>query len=156
MRAFCIVYMVLLTLLLLTADPTRVIGVHGRLPWLLQALAPYAHALGFLVLAVLALRTRWPTPRWGIVLILVLYGGMTEIAQGFLPPRTADWMDWLHDLAGIAVGAALCWAVALLAGALARSARSRDRVSSIPSDDWEVLRKVMSRPAATDEQSWWS
>jgi len=63
LRVVCIGYFVFLTLLLLTADPSRLIGVHGDLPWALQTLLPAAHAISFLVLAVLALMPRWPVPR---------------------------------------------------------------------------------------------
>ena len=79
---------------------------------------PVAHLLSFSVLAVLALMARWPVPRWAIVVLMAAYGGMTEIVQGFFPPRTPEWLDWLQDLAGIAVGAALCWIVALAARAV--------------------------------------
>ena len=61
--------------------------------------------ISFSVLAVLALMTRWPVPRWGIVLILAIYGGMTEIIQRFTClTRTPRWTDWFQDLIGIAVG----------------------------------------------------
>ena len=96
MRAVCIAYLVFLTLLLLSEDPTRVIGLHGRMPWILQVLMPYAHVLSFAVLAVLALGVRWPVPRWGIVLMMAVYGGLTEILQGFTAhrhPRLADWLQ---------------------------------------------------------------
>jgi len=150
-RAAAIVYLVFLTLLLLTADPARLVGWDSRL--LLQSLQPWAHLLGFLTMAVLALSARWPLPRWGVVLILALYAGMTEIVQGLLPPRVREWQDWLMDLAGIAIGTVLCWTAALLAGVISRS-RRRARRPPVPSDQWEVLQKVMSRPAV-DGQSWW-
>jgi hypothetical protein len=120
LRLVCVGYVVFLTLLLLTGAPSRLIGFEGDLPWALQALLPAAHAISFLVLAVLALTPRWPVPRWGIVLILAIYGGMTEIFQGFLPPRTPEWMDWFQDLGGIAAGTALCWALTILFHFLAR------------------------------------
>ncbi len=149
-RAISIAYLVFMTLLLLTADPTRLIGLHG-LP-LLRLLMPWAHLLSFLALAVLALSVRWPVPRWGVVLILVLYAGMTEISQSFVPKRTGEWKDWFMNLAGIAVGTAICWTAVLLTGAIMKARRRR--CPAIPSDQWEVLQKVMSRPAAGGE-SWW-
>jgi len=115
-------------------------------------LMPWAHLLGFLTLAALALSVRWPAPRWSVVLMLVLYAGMTEIAQGFVPKRTGEWKDWFMDLAGIAVGTAICWTAALLTGAIVKARRRR--CPATPSDQWEVLQKVMSRPAAGGE-SWW-
>jgi VanZ family protein len=110
LRVVCIGYAVFLTLLLLTSEPSRLIGVHGSLPWVLQKIEPAAHAISFLMLAVLVLAPRWPLPRWSIVLILIMYGGMTEIVQGFVPHRTPDWMDWAQDVGGVAAGAAICWA----------------------------------------------
>ena len=114
MRIACLGYVVFLSLLLLTADPKLVIGVRGELPWILETLMPWAHLLSFSVLAVLMLLARWPMPRWSVVLILAVYGGATEIIQGFVPPRTPEWMDWFQDVSGVAVGAALCWIVVLL------------------------------------------
>ena len=102
MRIVCIGYVVLLTMLLFTSDPTRLIGLGEELPRVLRIVLPAAHVISFFVLAVLALIPRWHVPRWQIVLILAIYGGMTEITQGFLPPRAAEWMDWCQDLAGIA------------------------------------------------------
>jgi hypothetical protein len=154
MRTLCIGYMVFLTMLLLSADPARMICMSSGLPWLLQTLLPAAHFLSFLVLAILVLSTRWPVPRWGIVLTLMLYAGMTEILQGFFPPRTPEWMDWIQDLSGIAVGTAFCWTFVLVAGMLSRPGQVRRDFSSTPSDDWEVMQKVVYRSVVV-EQSWW-
>jgi hypothetical protein len=148
LRVVCIGYVVFLTLLLLTADPARVIGVRGDLPWLLRKLLPEAHSIGFLVLAVLALAPRWPLPRWCIVLLLAIYGGMTEIVQGFVPSRTPEWLDWFQDLGGIAAGAAFCWLVAML---LNRWMRRRTRLTTGGADDWAVLRKIVLDPAPDDK-----
>ena len=139
-RAVSVAYLAFLTLLLLTADPSRLIGCGGGLPWLLRSLMPVAHLLSFFMLAVLALSARWPAPAWGIVLVLSLYGGMTEITQGFLPPRTPRWTDWFQDVAGIAVGAALCWGGALLAGAWAARRQPAAELAGPPdgTDDWET------------------
>jgi len=154
MRALSIGYLVFLTFLLLSKDPARVICMSDGLPWLLQVLLPAAHFLSFGVLAVLVLGTRWPMPRWGIVLTLMLYGGMTEILQGFVPPRTPAWMDWFQDLLGIVAGTAFCWTAALMTGKLSKSQRSRRVGSSNPSADWEVMQKVVCRSVAV-EPSWW-
>jgi hypothetical protein len=140
--------------LLLASDPSRWIGVHGNLPYLLRMLLPVAHGLSFFVLAVLALAARWPVPRWGIVLFLMIYGGATEIIQSLVPSRMSDWLDWLQDIGGIAVGAALCWGVASLIGLLLRIRRSRHCDNSCPADGSEIVNKVMRRSAA-GEQSWW-
>lgn len=37
---------------------------------------------------------------------LLLYGGMIELAQTQLPPRSGEWLDLLADAAGIAIGLA--------------------------------------------------
>jgi hypothetical protein len=155
MRVACIAYLVLLTLLLLWPNPNHVIGVHGELPWILRVLMPYDHVLSFAVLAILALSVRWPVPRWGIVLMAAAYGGMTEILQGYTHrhPRLAD---WFHDLVGVAVGTVLCWTAAQLAGSLTKLRRRRNFGSARAScDQWQVLREVLSHPAA-GERSWWS
>jgi VanZ family protein len=154
MRALSIGYLVFLTILLLSADPARVICMPSGLPWLLKVLLPAAHFLSFLMLAVLVLSTRWPVPRWAIVLTLMLYAGMTEIIQGFFPPRTPELMDWIQDLSGIAVGTACCWAAAVIMSKLLGSRRSRREMSSRPSDDWEALQKVVYRSVVV-EPSWW-
>jgi hypothetical protein len=157
-RAVCIAYLVFLTLLLLSDDPKRVIGFHEDLPWILRALMPSAHVLSFAVLAVLMTGIRWPVPRWGMVLAMAAYGGLTELLQGWhriTPHRTADWTDWFQDLGGIALGTALCWTAALAAGRFTRLRRGRAGGSSpASSNEWEVLQEVLSRPAV-GEQSWW-
>jgi hypothetical protein len=103
-------YLAYLTALLWTADPSQLIG--GRVPGFLQTVMFMAHTLAFSVLAVLALSVRWPAPRWLVIVLLAGYGGLTEIVQGFLPPRTPKWADWCQDLLGIAIGATLCWIAA--------------------------------------------
>ena len=97
MRIVCIGYVVFLTMLLLTSDPARLIGFREELPWVLRTMLPVAHAVSFFVLAVVALMTRWPAPRWAIVLILAIYGGTTEAAQGLTLTRTPRWTDWCQD-----------------------------------------------------------
>jgi hypothetical protein len=146
LRVICVGYVAFLTLLLLSSDPSRLIGVHGDLPWLLRAMLPAAHLISFLVLATLALAPRWPVPRWVIVLILAIYGGMTEITQGFLPPRTPEWTDWIQDLGGIAVGTAFCWGLAVLAAAFSRPNSS---------DDLEALQTAVRSPTP-GKNSWWA
>jgi hypothetical protein len=154
MRTLCIGYLIFLTFLLLSSNPERVICMSHGLPWILRTLLPEAHFLSFLVLAVLVLITRWPMPRWAIVPTLIVYGGLTEILQGFNPARTADWMDWFQDLLGIAVGTAICWMASLLAGLLSRNRRNRRDCSSEASDDWKNMQKVVVRSVVA-EPSWW-
>jgi VanZ family protein len=154
MRVVCVGYCVFLTLLLLTSDPSRWIGVQGGLPRILQVMLPIAHAISFLVLAVLALMTRWPIPRWSIVLVLVVYAGMTEIIQGRVPHRTPEWSDWLQDLVGIGLGVACCWGVAMLVGAFAEARRRPEHPPPAP-DEWTVIRRLLQR-SSMGERSWWN
>ncbi len=114
MRIACLAYIVFLSLLLLSPNPARVIGVSGELPWALRTLMPCAHLLSFSVLAVVMFLARWPLPRWSVVLLLAAYGGATEIIQGFVPPRTPRWTDWFQDVGGVAVGMTVCAAAVLL------------------------------------------
>jgi VanZ family protein len=69
---------------------------------------PLAHLMSFCLLSILTLAARWPIPRWALIVFLLAYGGTTEIAQSFLPPRSAEWTDWFQDIVGIAIGAVLC------------------------------------------------
>jgi VanZ family protein len=154
MRLVCIGYFVFLTLLLLTTDPARLVGAQGGLPRILQAMLPLAHAISFLMLAVLALVTRWPVPRWSVVLALAIYGGMTEIIQNWVH-RTPEWIDWCQDLAGIALGTACCWGVATLVAALIGARQTEKRVKPAPSMEWTVIRKLLQRSVASD-RSWWN
>jgi hypothetical protein len=135
LRVVCIGYVVFLTLLLLSANPSRLLGIHGDLPRALRAVLPVAHVVSFWVLAMLALAPRWPVPRWGIVLILAVYGGMTEIIQGFMPSRTPEWMDWFQDLGGIVAGAAICWAIATLVALRAQPQCGQEQLIADSSDN---------------------
>lgn len=150
MRAACLSYLIFLTALLLVADPMWFIGVRGEAPGLLHQLMPAAHLLSFWALATLALVARWPIPRWAVVLLLVLYGAMTEIAQSTLPPRTAERNDWFQDVAGIALGAVLCWIVAVVI----QRKMLRRCVSIQASDGLEMVPSVA--PCRTVRgRSWW-
>ena len=152
MKTLCIAYLIFLTALLLTADPSSMIGIKGGTPLVLRSLMPYAHLLSFSVLAVLALVARWPVPRWTLVILLVVYSGTTEVAQSFLPPRAAEWLDWLQNLGGIAIGVAVCWSLSTV-GRLVGLREDNDQKSP-PSNEWEVVHRVMSRPRV-GEESWW-
>lgn len=104
MRTAFVVYLIALTVLLLTRDPMKVVRVQ---PLLLRLLSPVAHLLSFLGLGLLALATRWPLAPWVVVLSLAAYGGGTEILQGFVAGRTPELVDWLQDVAGIAMSVAV-------------------------------------------------
>jgi hypothetical protein len=155
MRVVCLGYLLFLTLLLLVSDPMGMVSARGPMLAFLQHLMPMAHMLSFGVLAMLGLAARWPIPRWGIAVLLVFYAGMTEIAQSLLPPRTAELQDWLQDLAGIILGAVLCWIIALMVGALLKPKIREQGCSSLSvSDHLEIARNVLSRSAPRGE-SWW-
>ena len=153
-KVLCIAYLLYLTGLLLSPQPERLVG--GELPGFLHALMPAAHFLSFLVLAVLALSTRWPAPRWAVLVLMAAYGGMTEILQGFVPFRTPDWMDWFQDLAGIGVGAGLCWTAAMIAGRRMKlRVEWNRRGSPAAPDQWQALPNAGSQTVGGG-QSWWS
>lgn len=151
-RVIAIAYLIFITVLLLTADPTRLVGFNGWLLPLLQALMPWAHLLSFLTLSVLVVSTRWPVPRWCVVLLLIVYATTVELAQSLVPKRTMEWNDWLFNMVGIAAAVAFCWTAATLAGAIA--SRRRRRCSALPTDEWEIFYMAMSRPNA-ETRSWW-
>ncbi len=151
-RVASIAYLIFITLLLLTGDPARLIGLNGRFFPLLRVLMPWAHLLSFLTLSILVLSTRWPAPRWIVVLLLVVYAAAIELAQSLVPQRTVEWQDWLMNMAGIAVATVLCWAGASLAGAIAL--RRRRRCQAVPANEWDIMHRAMNRPGAR-AQSWW-
>jgi VanZ family protein len=110
LKILCVAYAVFLTALLLVANPNAMIGSpRGTLKTLLDHLLPAAHLLSFCVLTVLVLVARWPLPRWFLIALLIIYGGTTEIAQSFLPPRTPDWNDWFQDVGGVLAGIGCYW-----------------------------------------------
>ncbi len=154
-RTLFFLYLIFLTVLLLVADPMRWASSRENVSGFLRMIVPVAHLVSFLVLAVLALIARWPIPRWSIALFLVVYAGMTEVLQSCLPPRRAEWGDWFQDLGGIAIGAALCWIIAIATG-MCTGKRMRPRNTGGPrvAEEWEVVRNVMSRPPIRDE-TWW-
>jgi hypothetical protein len=140
MRFVFICYMVYLTALLWTKDPSQLIG--GQVPGFLEAIMFMAHTLAFMVLAMLAFLACWPAPHRLIVVLLAAYGGMTEIVQGFLPPRTPKWTDWCQDLLGIGIGAALCWIAAIAARAVMKSRQGWEQGVCPAPAEVEVLQNV--------------
>lgn len=67
------------------------------------------HLLAFALLALLADGAFGPAGRARLASAvgLALYGAAIEALQSQLPPRSAEWADWLADLLGIAAGLAL-------------------------------------------------
>jgi len=42
-----------------------------------------------------------------VAVLMLTYGGLIEILQGFLPPRQSEWKDFGVDLLGVALGLVL-------------------------------------------------
>ena len=42
-----------------------------------------------------------------VALLMLAYGGLIEIIQGYLPPRQSEWKDFGVDLVGVALGLVL-------------------------------------------------
>jgi VanZ family protein len=74
------------------------------------------HLLAFASLAFTAVWACWPRPRqwWLLVVVMLAYGVGIEIAQSFLPPRSADAADVLADGIGIALGLLAAWPFVVL------------------------------------------
>jgi VanZ family protein len=65
------------------------------------------HAMGFATLA-LAGRLAYPKALRGVVLGLLIYGALIELAQSATGWRYGDVQDWLADAIGVVVGLAPC------------------------------------------------
>ena len=64
------------------------------------------HFATYAVLAMLAARLRLPRLRYVVLLhVLVLYGGVLEFAQSFVPGRHMSGLDFLANTLGIVAGA---------------------------------------------------
>lgn len=71
------------------------------------------HLLGF---AALATTGMWMLPvraraQAGLLLGLILFGGLIEVLQTFIPHRQGDVWDWLADAIGVGLGAVVGYAV---------------------------------------------
>lgn len=75
------------------------------------------HLLAFAALAFTGVWAQWRLPRqWPVLVVALLaYGAGIEVAQSFLPPRSADAADVLADGLGIALGLLLAWPLTWLA-----------------------------------------
>lgn len=76
------------------------------------------HALGFTVLAMVGLGA-YPAVALRVLLGLLLLGVGIECVQALTGWRQGDWMDWLADAIGVALG----WAAMLAAARIRRSTR---------------------------------
>lgn len=61
------------------------------------------HAVAFAMLAALG-ALGFAHARVRIALALLAYGALIEVLQSFTPTRTAEWLDLLADVLGIAAG----------------------------------------------------
>jgi VanZ family protein len=67
------------------------------------------HLLAFACLAIVSVMAHWQSPKqwWQLASVLLLYAIGIELAQHFLPPRSADWLDVVADMTGAAAGLGL-------------------------------------------------
>jgi VanZ family protein len=107
-QALLVALLVVITYLALVPDPPKTVSTGWD---------KSNHALAFAALAFAGVWARWPRPRqWGwLVVALLAYGVGIEIAQHFLPPRSADAQDVLADAVGIALGLLVAWPVTAIA-----------------------------------------
>jgi len=97
-----------LTLLLLAPNPLALFGLgHSGL----HVPNRGVHFSFFCVLGLLAMfaRPRRLAPGWTLA-ILLAYGLTVETLQVFVPPRTVEFLDYLENITGVLLGAALWWA----------------------------------------------
>jgi VanZ family protein len=84
-------------------------------PWFAQA-DKVEHALCFAALAIVGLRAGYRS-MIRLAIGLLSLGAAVEIAQGlFTTTRSAEWLDWFADGAGIALGLAIWRAAARSSG----------------------------------------
>lgn len=74
-----------------------------QLPQALSFWDKAQHALGFAALAISGLLA-YPARTWRFGLGLVLLGVGIELAQAWSGWRHGDWLDWLADCVGLALG----------------------------------------------------
>src|SRR5688572_2020814 len=69
-----------------------------------------SHVVAFAGLAILLCATGavFSQPAWRsyliVLSIIAAYGVIDEVTQAFVPTRSADWRDWVADMAGAACG----------------------------------------------------
>lgn len=62
------------------------------------------HAAAFAALAFLGLQAHTSRVRWQLVIALLALGGAIELAQASTGWRYGEWLDWMADAVGIAIG----------------------------------------------------
>lgn len=68
-----------------------------------------AHAVNYALLAVLMLSAQRRLPPWAVVLVIVAFGGLIELAQHATGYRNGEWLDMLANLIGACSGAVAWW-----------------------------------------------
>ena len=106
-RALLVVLMAVVAWLALTPLPPRAIDLGWDKLNHASAFAALAFA-GWL--SVRGRRGRWPT-----MALLLMYGALIEVAQRFVPGRSAEWADLLADALGIGLGVLMASALLGLA-----------------------------------------
>lgn len=69
------------------------------------------HGAAFTALTMTALLA-FPRPYralWVVLLGLLVFGGLIEVVQGFVPNRSSEWADLLADALGILAGTIVTW-----------------------------------------------
>ncbi len=122
-KAIGIGYTVVLGVLLLTDLPFRVAAMWPELLRNREVIAPLVHLVAFSGLGWIMLKSRGTKARWAIAAGLVAAAAGTEILQGLVPHRVADPTDFLWNVGGIALAAALTWP---------RNGRETGRKDTIP------------------------
>jgi len=102
------VYWAALTVLLLVPDPWALLGV--RLPPG-GGSSLGAHFCAFLLLGALTRTARFPGRPALWAGALIGYAVLAEVAQALVPARTVEWVDLAANLAGLACGVLIGWAV---------------------------------------------
>ena len=136
----CIGYWILLTVLLLTPNPSALVGLQAVpiFPWGKFGI----HLTAFTILGVLANASRWPKRLgWSLILVLAIYGITTEALQLLVPHRASRVMDGVENLLGIALGSGIYW----LFWRLLRSEEAKSAVDWVESDEEAIKLERISR-----------
>ena len=102
-RTVCLGSWAAVTVLLLVPNPAALVGLrHAPRP----GYALLAHLGSFFLLSVLTLASRLPVSWPATLGVLVSYGAVVELLQGFVPRRTVAFADFVANTVGIVLGAA--------------------------------------------------
>lgn len=118
-RAACLGAWGVVTALLLLPNPASMVGLRS-VPF--SGYSAIAHFACFFLLATLTLASRLPVSRQATLGVLLAYGLAVELLQGFVPPRTVEFGDFVANTLGVAAGA-----MAYAAAERYRQRRTRER-----------------------------